>query len=369
MRLEAAELVRVTIPLVGAFTAAFGTLAARDVLLVRLVTDVGEGWGECTTLAEPFYNEEFFDASAIVLRRWLLPPLFQRSELRADEVRSVASRVKGFAAAKAAVEMALLDAELRHEGRSLSSYLGGTRSRVDVGVVVGILGSVHELCETVARFVAEGYARVKLKIEPGWDHQPASAVREAFDTLPLQVDANAAYDPSSADRLLALDGLNLLMIEQPFAADDIDAHRRLATRMATPICLDESIPSLNAAVTALDTGACSIVNLKVGRVGGVIEARRIHDLCRARGVPVWCGGMAETGVGRAANVALASLPGFTLPGDISASSRYFARDVTAPFELVGSSLAVPGGPGLGVSVDDDFLTELGATREVVRGAR
>ena len=260
--------------------------------------------------------------------------------------------VVGHPMAKAALEMAVLDASLRARGESLSAHLGGTRDAVDAGVSIGIAASVEALLETVAGHVAEGYKRIKLKIEPGLDVEPVAAVREALgDGVLLQVDANAAYRAGATedvDALSALDELGLLLIEQPLPARDLRGHAALAARLRTPICLDESIEDLADAQEALDLGACSIVNIKSGRVGGLAEAVRIHDLCVSRAVPVWCGGMLETGLGRAANVALASLPGFTLPGDVSASRRWFAEDLTEPFELVDGQLVVPTGPGLGV---------------------
>jgi O-succinylbenzoate synthase len=354
-------LVRVPMPLVRPFRTSFGVQHERDVLLVHVRTDVGDGWGECAAHAEPFYNEEFTESAAIVLERWLVPAL-AGAGLTAESVGPRCSQVKGYRAAKAGLEMAVLDAQLRAEGVSFGTYLGGTRVAIDVGVSVGITSTVDELVEQVNGYVADGYRRVKLKIMPGWDVEPLRAVRDAQPDLALQVDANAGYTADGVELLASLDQFGLLMIEQPFAPEELQLHARLASQMTTPICLDESILSVTHTTTALDLGACTIVNLKVGRVGGVLEARRIHDACVARGVPVWCGGMLETGVGRAANVALASLPGFTFPADISASDRYWQRDITEPFVLDGSTIVVPTAPGLGVTVDQDVLDQLGARR-------
>jgi O-succinylbenzoate synthase len=233
---------------------------------------------------------------------------------------------------------------------SLSHYLGGVRDMVDAGVAVGIAPSIGELLDTVAAHVEAGYRRVKLKVEPGWDVEPVRAVRERFGPdLLLQVDANASYTLADAPHLAMLDRFGLVLIEQPLPEDDLAGHAALARRITTPICLDESIRSARDAAAAIGAGACSVVNVKPGRVGGLLEARRVHDVCVAHDVPVWCGGMLETGIGRAANVALASLPGFTLPGDLSASDRYFEEDVTEPFVLDGGRLAVPPGPGIGVT--------------------
>jgi O-succinylbenzoate synthase len=324
------------------------------------VTDIGDGWGECAAHAEPFYNEEFTESAVLVLQRWLIPAVLGIDSPSGDAVAGACRDVKGYRAAKAGLEMAVLDAELRAEGRSLASRLGGHRDSIEVGVSVGITPTVDQLVDQVREYVADGYRRVKLKIMPGWDIEPVRAVRNEFASLALQVDANAGYTQSDADHLTRLDDFDLLMLEQPFPPDAIAAHADLATRMATPICLDESILSVEDARTAIDTGACSIVNIKVGRVGGVLESRRIHDMCLERGIPVWCGGMLETGVGRAANVALASLPGFVLPADISASERYWHKDITEPFVMADSRITVPTDPGLGVDVDMDTLRDLGA---------
>ena len=242
--------------------------------------------------------------------------------------------------AKAAVEMAVLDAELRTAGRSLAAHLGAVRDRVDCGVSVGIMDSVHELLDAVAGYLDDGYRRIKLKIEPGWDLDAVAAVRDRFgDDLALQVDANCAYTLDDAPRLAELDRFGLLLIEQPLPEDDLVGHAELARRLATPLCLDESITSARSAADAIAMGACRIVNIKPGRVGGYLEARRIHDVCAAHRVPVWCGGMLETGIGRAGNLALAALPNFTLPGDTSASDRYYRRDITAAIRAAGRTLA------------------------------
>lgn len=361
------DLVRVAMPLVRPFRTSFGVQETRDVLLVRVVTDEGEGWGECAAHAEPFYNEEFTEAALMVLRRWLVPAVMALGDLKGAAVAPACRQVKGYRAAKAGLEMAVLDAELRVAGVSLAQRLGATRDAIEVGVSVGITPTVDDLVQQVRGYVADGYDRVKLKVMPGWDVEPVRAVRDAFPRLRLQVDANAGYSPHQAHTVASLDEFDLLMVEQPYPPDEIAAHARLAARMVTPLCLDESILSAGHAMAALDAGACSIVNIKVGRVGGVLEAVRIHDACRDRGVPVWCGGMLETGVGRAANVALAALPGFVYPADISASERYWRRDITEPFVLNGSTIAVPSGPGLGVHVDPDALTALGATIESIEG--
>jgi O-succinylbenzoate synthase len=253
----------------------------------------------------------------------------------------------------------VLDAELRSRGESLAQHLGGTRDRVACGVSIGIMESVPELLSAVGKYLEQGYRRIKLKIEPRWDVEPVRAVRDEFGPdVVLQVDANTAYTRADLAQLRRLDDFDLLLIEQPLRAEDLLGHAALADALRTPICLDESIESASLAAQALTLGACSIVNIKVGRVGGVLEARRIHDLCLASGVAVWCGGMLETGVGRAVNVALASMAGFSLPGDTSASERYFEQDITAPFVLDDGYLRVPTGPGIGVQPQPARLAEV-----------
>ncbi|MFG1695202.1 o-succinylbenzoate synthase [Nonomuraea sp. NPDC049309] len=362
MKITGVELRRIAMPLVSPFRTSFGTETARDVLLVRVVTPEAEGWGECVAMSEPLYSSEYVDGAAEVIRRFLLPALPQNVD--ANQVARALEPIKGHRMAKAAVETAILDAQLRAAGESFGRFLGASKTRVPCGVSVGIMDSIPQLLDAVAGYIDEGYVRIKLKIQPGWDVEPVRAVRERFgDDLLLQVDANAAYALSDAPRLARLDAFDLLLIEQPLANDDLVQHARLAQRLRTPICLDESIESAEHAAAAIALGSCSIVNIKPGRVGGYLEARRIHDLCRANGVAVWCGGMLETGLGRAANVALAALPGFTLPGDTSGSRRYFATDITEPFELVDGHLEVPAGPGLGVEPIQDVLDEVTTSAE------
>ena len=364
MRLTGFELRRISMPLVAPFRTSFGVESERDVLLLRAVTPDGHGWGECVAATEPRYSSEYVDGAVDVIRRYLAPRVLAVDDLNPLQVTALLAPIKGHRMAKAAVEMAVLDAWLRARGESFGLYLGATRTRVPAGVSVGIMDSVPALLDAVTTYLDQGYLRIKLKIEPGWDVKPVSAVRERFgDDLLLQVDANAAYALSDARTLATLDRFDLLLIEQPLGEEDLREHAELATLIRTPICLDESITSAKAAADALALRAARIINIKPGRVGGYLEARRIHDLCRASGVAVWCGGMLETGIGRAGNVALAALPGFTLPGDTSASSRYYARDITDPFVLENGHLAVPDGPGLGVEPIPDILDELTTSTE------
>jgi len=366
MKIEAFELRRLRIPLVKPFRTSFGTEDERDVLLVRAITPEAEGWGECVALKEPIYSPEYADGAQEVTNEYLIPRLYALTDVAASDVASALEPIKGHQMAKAAVEMAVLDAELRAQGVSFARYLGAVREAVDCGVSVGIHDSIPALLDTVEGHIAEGYRRVKLKIEPGWDVEPVRATRERFGDIPLQVDANTAYRLSDAAHLAELDAFDLLLIEQPLPEDEVLAHAELAKTVRTPICLDESITSARAAVDAIALGACAIINIKAGRVGGYLEAWKIHDVCSERGVPVWCGGMLETGLGRAANVALAALPNFTLPGDTSASDRYFHRDITEPFVLHDGRLRVPEGPGLGVEPIPEILDEYTTSSEIVK---
>jgi O-succinylbenzoate synthase len=358
VRLEAVELVRIRLPLVAPFETSFGIQSERDILLLKAVTDQGEGWGECVAGEEPTYSSEYVEGAQHVLIHHLLPRLFERLEVAAADVGTALRPVHGHNMAKAAIEMAVLDAELRAANRSFGDYLGAVRRFVDCGVSVGIHRSVPELLKTVGGYLDQGYRRIKLKIKPGWDIEPVRAVRERFGDVPLQVDANTAYTLSDAKHLAGLDLFELLLIEQPLPEEQVLAHAELARVVRTPICLDESITSAQTAADAIQLGACEIINIKPGRVGGYLEARRIHDVCAAAGVPVWMGGMLETGIGRAGNVAMAAMSNFTLPGDTSASDRYYHQDITEPFVLHDGRLEVPSGPGLGVHVDNDYLRQV-----------
>lgn len=356
MKLTGVELRRVQMPLVSPFRTSFGVQEDRDILLVRAASADADGWGECVATAAPVYSSEYVDSCVDVLRRFLIPPLLETENLTAVQIAPLLSRFHGHRMAKAAVETAVLDAELRAAGMPLSRELGAVRDRVACGVSVGITDTIDELLDVVAGYLDAGYLRIKLKIEPGWDLAPVSAVRERFgDDLLLQVDANTAYTLGDAAHLAELDQFNLLLIEQPFDEEDLLGHAQLGKMLRTPICLDESITSARLAAAAIRIGACRIVNIKPGRVGGLLESRRIHDVCAAHGVPVWCGGMLESGIGRAANLALAALPGFTLPGDTSASDRYYHTDITTPFRLDEGHLQVPTGPGIGVDPLPDLL--------------
>lgn len=356
MIIEGVELRRIELPLRIPFVTALGPETRRDILLMRVVTPDAEGWGECVALPDPSYSAEYIDGATEVIRRFLLPRIAEYDRLTPEDIEPALAPVHGHRMAKATVEMAVLDAWLRTRQRSLADYLGATRTRVPVGVSIGIMDEIPSLIDAVTGYLDEGYQRIKLKIEPGWDIEPVRAIRERFGTtLPLQVDANGAYDLAAADHLTALDEFGLTLLEQPFRDEAVTDHAVLAGRMRTPICLDESIVSARGAHEAITSGACSVINIKPGRVGGWLEARRIHDICRTAAIPAWCGGMLETGIGQAANLAIAALPGCTLPADIVASDRYFDHDIVPPLRLEDGHIAVPDGPGLGLTPLPDAL--------------
>ena len=363
MRLRRIAVRRVEMPLRFRFRTSFGETTVKRFLLVEADAGDVSGWGECVADDAPLYSEETNASAAHVLRELLVPAALAKAIDGPEEFSRLVAPIRGNRMAKAALETALWDAAAREKGVRLRDLLGGVRERVPVGVSLGLQPSVEALLELVAKHVAEKYRRIKLKIEPGRDVALVSAVRERFPSIDLTVDANAAYAPGDAPALRALDPFGLDYVEQPLGHEDLWEHAALAREIATPICLDESILTARAAADAIRIGACSIVNVKPGRVGGYLEARRIHDVCVAMGVPVWCGGMLESGIGRAANLALAALPGFTLPGDTSASRRYYAEDVTPEFTLAADgTIGVPDGTGIGVEPVPDALSRLTTSR-------
>jgi O-succinylbenzoate synthase len=356
MRIREVELRLVGLPLLRPFRTSFGVSTEKVCILVRVRTDDALGWGECVADIEPGFSEEFNEGAWLVLRDLLAPVLLRTEDVTHETVESLLAFVRGNPMAKAALIDAVLDAELRERGESLASFLGGATDRVACGVSVGITQTADELRAQVDRFLTDGYRRIKLKIEPGLDVERVAAIREAHPDILLSVDANAAYTLAQVDVFQGLDAFDLLMVEQPLHHDDLVNHAKLQALIQTDVCLDESIRSAAHAAAAIELGACRIVNIKQGRVGGVLEARRVHDVARGNGVPVWCGGMLETGIGRAVNLALASMPGFTLPGDTSASGRYFHDDLTEPFVMdPDGTMAVPTGPGIGVDPRPDRL--------------
>lgn len=368
MKLEAVELIRMDVPLKSAFRTSFSSVNLHQVVWAHVITDRGEGWAECGANERPDYSSEFHNGAATVIKEFLLPQLFALgNELTAEAVAPTLEWVKGHRMAKAVVETALLDAQLRAEGISFASYLGANKTKVPAGVSVGIMDSLPELMKFVEGYLADGYLRIKLKIEPGWDYEPVKLVRETFGPdLLLQVDANTAYTRNDFDLLKRLDEFNLLLIEQPINEEDVLGHAKLAAYIDTPVCLDESIVSADIARDAIELGAAEIINIKPSRVGGYLESKKIHDVSAAANIPVWCGGMLETGIGRAANLALAALPNFTLPGDTSASARYFETDVTEPFVLVDGYIDVPTGPGIGVDPIPEIVDRFAVSREWIK---
>lgn len=357
LRIERVELHHVELPLVHPFETSFGREDTRPCILVTVHADGLVGWGECGALAGPWYSSETIETAWHVLRDFLIPVVLDQEVAEPADVVARYQRVRGHPMARAGLESAVWDLLARDWGISLADMLGGQRDRVPVGVSLGIEPTLDALLDRVTQYIGEGYSRVKLKIKPGWDVEVVRAVREHWPDLRFQVDANSAYTLADAPVFQELDQFDLLLIEQPLHHDDIVDHARLQAQIRTPLCLDESIHSPEHARWALDIRACRVINIKVGRVGGLMAARQIHDLCAEQGVPVWCGGMLETNVGRAANVALATLPNFTLPGDISASARYFHQDIAEPNFVLNedSTLSVPSGPGLGVCVIPERL--------------
>ncbi len=364
MRIERIDVRLLDMPLRVPFRTSQSLEVSRRALFLRVDTDAGPGWADLPVEDAPIFGHEYVGSSLLALRDLFVPVLAGR-EIAGSSVGHVLRSVVGHHFTKSALEAAVLDAELRAAGMSLRSYLGGVRDRIPVGVSVGITDTLDELVGLVTDYRAQGYPRIKLKIQPGWDVEPVSRVRaELGDDVDLQVDGNGAYTSADVALLAGLERFGLSMVEQPFPADDLRAHARLAQCTSTPVCLDESVKSARDALRAIESGACSVVNIKPARVGGYLEARRVHDVCAAASVPVWCGGMLESGVGRAQNLSLASLPQFTFPSDISATSRYFERDITAPFELVDGTLAVPTGPGAGVEVDAAAVADFTVHHEV-----
>jgi O-succinylbenzoate synthase len=361
LRLERVRLQRIALPLRAPFRISSGSTHARKILLARLDFGGLEGVGECVAGEAPFYSAETVDTARHVIERYLAPALIGATLTGpADVHRRLDLAARGHRMAKATLEMAAWDAFARAAGRSLADALGGTAASVPAGVSLGIHEDTAALLDRVAAHVEEGYRRIKLKIAPGRDTDVVSAVRRRFPEIALTVDANAAYGRADLDRLRALDRFGLDYIEQPFADDALLLHAELQASLETPICLDETLTSPERCRDALAVAACRVVNIKPGRLGGHGPSKEVHDLCAGAGVPVWCGGMLESGVGRAHNVALASLPNMRLPGDTSASDRYWTRDVVdPPFTLSpDGTVDVPTGPGIGVAIDEDFLESI-----------
>ncbi len=367
MKIESLTLHHISMPLVAPFETSFGRETVRECVIITLQAEGLTGYGECVASREPGYNYETTGTAWHILKDFIAPLILGKDIQDAQDFQARVERIRGHHLAKAGVEMALWDLFGKRDGKSLREMFGGTRDKVEVGVSIGIQESASALVRSVESYLQNGYRRVKIKIKPGREVDETVAVRNAYPDLRLQVDANSAYTLESAQVLKQIDDLNLLLIEQPLFEDDIWDHRLLQSEFKTPICLDESVVSARHARYALEMKACMIINVKPARVGGLSQGIAIHDLCRGQNVPVWCGGMLETGIGRASNLALASLPGFALPGDISASDRYYQRDITHErFALNNdSTITVPNGPGLGVTMDEDVLKEFTLATETI----
>lgn len=361
MNIVKIETREIRLRLVNFFETSFGRTIERRIMLVRVFDrDGAEGWGECTTGEGPFYNEEWIDGAWEVTRAFLAPMVLGREVGRASDIWSHMSRVRGNRMAKAAIETACWDLEAKRAGVPLWRHLGGVRDEIHCGVSIGIQDSHEQLLDKIASELSAGYQRIKIKVKPGWDERVVEKVRERFPGIMLMVDANSAYTLEDVGLFRSLDRFDLMMVEQPLAYDDMLDHARLQEQIETPVCLDESVRSPEDARKALELGACRIVNVKLGRVGGHAEARRVESICRENGVPVWCGGMLESGVGRAHNIALSTLEGFTLPGDVSASARYWREDIIDPPVLVSSegTIKAPEGPGIGFDLKLDLIDSL-----------
>ena len=356
MTVEKIELFLCRLPLVHFFETSFGRSYDRTFVLVRVEgTDGGtrqEGWGECVAEANPYYSSETTETVWHIIATFLAPLIIGTRFEHPREVFPALKRIRGHNMAKAGVEMAIWDLHARSIGQPLSRVLGGTRDRIASGVSIGIQDSLDQLMEKIDKELAAGYQRIKIKIKPGWDVDAVERVRARFGKIPLQVDANAAYTLDDAALLAKLDPFELLLIEQPLDYDDVMDHAALQARLKTPVCLDESIHTVRIARDAIDAKACRIINIKPGRVGGHQASIELHDLCAAHGIPVWHGGMLESGIGRAHNIHLASLPNFSLPGDIAASKRYYQPDLIEPAIEIApdGTIEVPTGPGIGVNI-------------------
>lgn len=368
MIIAAVELTEIRLPLVHYFETSFGRTTERRIILVRVLDrDGAEGWGECTAAENPFYSDEWTETAWATLKTFLAPVVMARETDEAAGIFTSMSAVRGHRMAKAAIETACWDLEAKQAGLPLWKYLGGVREEIECGVSIGIHETVELLLEKIERELAAGYRRIKIKIKPGWDARVVEQVRARFPDIPLMVDANSAYTLNDVSLFQALDEFNLMMIEQPLAHDDILDHAELQRRIRTPVCLDESIHSSDDARHAIAAGACKVINIKLGRVGGHGEARRVERACRERNTPVWCGGMLESGVGRAHNIALSTLEGFTLPGDVSASARYWDEDIIEPPVTVNArgTIIAPAAPGIGYTVKRARVDDLTARRELI----
>ena len=369
MKIDRVILRQIRMPLLHVFETSFGRTSDRDIILVEVVSEGVSGWGEVTAGENPFYNEEWTESAWLILKDYAAPRVLGQPLAGATDVAQLSEHIRGHRMARGGLEVAVWDLEARLNQRPLWQHIGGgTRLEIPCGVSIGIQESVPKLLGKIERELADGYQRIKMKIKPGWDVDVIRQVREKFPSIKLMADANSAYTLKDADHLKKLDQFYLMMIEQPLAHDDIIDHAELQKKLDTPICLDECIRSAHHAEQAIRLRACGIINIKLGRVGGFREAKRVHDVAQKAGIPVWCGGMLEAGIGRAHNIALSTLPNFTLPGDVSASKRYWKRDIICPAveTTVRGTIAIRDEPGFGYAIDHDFLREV-TQREVAVG--
>ena len=368
IRIDRIGIREIRMPLVHFFETSFGRTTHRRIILVEVVQDGVSGWGEVTCGENPFYNEEWTDSAWMIVQDYVAPRVLGASFENAAQLADGSAHIRGHLMARAGVEAAVWDLEARLKGQPLWEHIGGGWFKeIACGVSIGIQDSVPQLLQTIEKELAAGYQRIKIKIKPGWDIDVVREVRRKFPSIRLMADANSAYTLADADRLKALDEFRLMMIEQPLAHDEILDHAALQAQLDTPICLDECIRTAHQAEQAIRLRACGILNIKLGRVGGFREALRIHDLAQAESIPVWCGGMLESGVGRAHNIALSTLPNFVLPGDVSASKRYWSRDVISPAVEVSprGTIAVSDKPGFGYDLDLDYLRHLTVREKVL----
>ena len=365
MKIERITLRHTKMELVSPFTTSMGTEYDEEHIIVRVDADSVTGWGECVAEGTPFYSYETVQTAWHILQDFLIPSILGKNIKNIDEAINNYSMVRGHRMAKAGLEAALWDLLAKSKNVSLSQMLGGTKDKVDVGVSIGIQNSEGELIKKVSDYLKEGYKRIKIKISPGNDINFIKALRKEFPEILLQVDANSAYSLKDVKLFKEMDDYHLLLIEQPLGYEDIYDHSKLQREIKTPICLDESIHSLNDTRAAIELDSCRVINIKPGRVGGFTESKLIHDYCASKNIPVWHGGMLESGIGRAGNVALASLPNFTLPGDISASKRYYKEDIVEPEFLVNpdGTMDVPTNPGIGVEVNEKALEKVTARKK------
>ncbi len=369
MIISSVELREIRLPLLHFFETSFGRTTERRIVLARVIDqEGGEGWGECTAGEGPFYSDEWTDGAWSTLKEFLAPMIVGHDLERAADTWGLMKPVRGHRMAKATIETACWDLEARREGVPLWRHLGGVQDEIPCGVSIGIQDSIGELIKKIEKELAAGYQRIKIKIKPGWDANIIAEVRRQFGDIRLMGDANSAYSLADTSLFQELDRFNLMMIEQPLAHDDIFDHAKLQQQIKTPVCLDESIHSAEDARHAIQLGSGRIINVKLGRVGGHAQAQRVEKVCRENGIPVWCGGMLESGIGRAHNIALATLAGFTLPGDISASARYWAEDIIEPEVTVTETgtIRAPQKPGIGYDVRLARIEELTVRQEVIR---